>query len=126
MVALGLLALAPSVAGPAAAGGVSIPTTGLTQVQVTFHSSSKPAGDVFLRAASSLNEFAQNVRDDHLAVQKPPTSPSCSDPIRYTVEISYRTGPKVFLSADACDNAVSGNLTGNTKAFVHFLSTLVS
>jgi hypothetical protein len=112
------------------AGASTVPTAGLTMVQVTSHQALPPPykpGDVFLKTETSLAEFGGRLRADHVGTHLPPTGPGgCAGGTRYTVEVTYKTGHKDFLSAYECGGSVTGNLTGNVKAFVKYLSSLVS
>ena len=98
-------------------------------VQVTFHReppAPREAASTFLRTPGSLAAFSGSLRADHIGVHLPPTSPGgCRGGNQYTAELTYSSGHKVFLYAYECGGAVTGNLTGNVKAFVKYLSTLV-
>jgi hypothetical protein len=127
-VTISLLAAALPMASPA--GAATVPATGVTLVQVTSHQALPPPykpGDVFLKTEASLAEFAGTLRADHVGTHLPPTSSGgCTGGTRYTVEVSYKTGHKVFLDAYECGGSVTGNMTGDVKAFVKYLSNLAS
>lgn len=105
-------------------GASTIPTTGLTLVHVT---SPHAPRNVFLKTKGTLAGFAERLRADDIAKHLPATSPgSCTGFTEYSVELTYKTGPKVLLLAYDCKGMITGNLTGNVKSFVKYLSSLVS
>jgi hypothetical protein len=109
------------------AGASTIPTTALTTGLSMVHVSSPHAPrNVFLKTKGTLAEFTDKLRADHIAKHLPATGPgSCTGSTTYSVELTYKTGPKVLLLAHECKGAVTGNLSGNVKAFVKYLSSLV-
>jgi hypothetical protein len=111
------------------ASASTVPTTGLTLVQVTSHEALPPPykpGSVFLKTSASLAAFAAKLHSDNIGVHLPPTGPDgCTGGTRYTAEVTYKTGHKTFLDEYECAGAVSGNLTGNVKPFLNYLSTLL-
>lgn len=121
---LAILAAAILTAPPA--GASNVPTTGLTVVNAVSHGPNGAADSVFERTAKKLSSFAGQLRRDDIGRHLPGTGPgSCTGYTHYTVELTYKTGPKLLLLAYDCKGAISGNLTGNVKAFVRHLATLV-
>ncbi len=105
------------------AGAATVPTTGLVMVHV---SSPHAPRNVFLRTKDSVAAFVGKLHADHIALHLPATGPgSCTGGTTYSAELTYKTGHKQLLYAIECKGALSGNLSGNVKAFVEYLETLV-
>jgi hypothetical protein len=111
------------------AGASTVPTTELGLVHVTSSQALPPPykpRQIFLETKAALAAFGGALHVDNIGVHLPPNGPGgCAGGTQYTVEVTYKTGHKVSMYAYECGGAVTGDLTGNVKAFVKYLSTVV-
>jgi hypothetical protein len=123
------LSLAGVMFGAPSAGASPVPTSGLKRVHLTSYQALPPPykpGDVSLTTAAALAQFAMSLRADHIGARAPATgSAGCAGGISYTAALTYKSGQRLSLSAYACGGTISGNLTGDVKAFVKYLSHLI-
>ena len=111
----------------AAAAGLS--TSGLTRVSVASFQALPPPykpGHAVLRSAASLRSFERVLQADHVVVTSHAANAGgCSGGIQYTVVMTYNSGRHMTLDAYDCGGTITGNLSGNVKQFVKYLSGLL-
>jgi hypothetical protein len=111
------------------AGAATLSTDGLVRVSVSSYQALPPPykpGHVTLKSAASLRNFEDNLRADHIGTSSHPTTTSgCTGGIQYTVAMTYNKGRRTTLDAYDCGGSITGNMTGNVKKFVSYLSGLI-
>ena len=112
------------------AGAAPITTSGLTRVTVSSYQALPPPykpGHLVLKSSASLRSFENNLRADHIGTSShPTTSTGCTGGTQYTVVLTYAGGRHASLDAYDCGGSVTGNVTGNVKRFVSYLSVLMT
>lgn len=113
----------------AAAATAKLSTNGLTRVSVSSFQALPPPykpGHAVLRSAGSLRTFERALQADHITVTShPTTADGCAGGIQYTAVMTYKDGRHITLDAYDCGGTITGNMSGNVRKFVDYLSGLV-
>lgn len=117
------------VAAPGA-GASTLTTSTITRVSVTSSQALPPPykpGHAVLKSAASLSAFDHAVAADHIGIASRATSSGgCAGGTEYTVVVTYKTSRHTTLDAYDCGGGITGNMTGNVKAFVGYLASVLS
>jgi hypothetical protein len=112
------------------AGAATLSTNGLTRVSISSYQALPPPykpGYAVLKSTASLRSFEHALQADHVGITSHPTNGNgCSGGIQYSVVMTYSKGRRTALDAYDCGGSITGNVTGNVKKFVNYLSGLTT